>query len=440
MIKQGIFVLLVIAAIWFFYINVNKIVRNINLGRDSKINDNKRKRWWLMFRVAIGQSKMTVRPVSGIMHIFVYAGFIIVNIEMLEILIDGIFGTHRLFAFAGRYYSILVSIFEFFAFAVLLGCLIFLIRRNILRLKRFWSREMTTWPRTDANIILITEIILMSAVLTMNATDGILQTRQGVHYTAVGSFPISSLLQPLYSGLGTDTLILIERFCWWLHIVGVFAFLNYIPYSKHFHVFLAFPNVYYSKLRPKTEIENMPSITREVKLMLDPNASVPAQEESTEQFPFGVKDLKDLTWKNIMDAYTCTECGRCTSSCPANITGKMLSPRKILMDIRDHAEIVGRDKAKKKDQPDGGKSLFDYISAEELWACTTCNACTQECPVNIDHVSIILNMRRYLVMEKAAGPGELNAMFSNIENNGAPWQFSPEDRLLWANNLEMNSK
>jgi heterodisulfide reductase subunit C len=235
-------------------------------------------------------------------------------------------------------------------------------------------------------------------------------------------------------------LVFIERFCWWLHIIGVFAFLNYIPYSKHFHVFLAFPNVYYSKLRPKTEIENMPSITREVKLMLDPNAAIPSSEETAEQFPFGVKDLKDLTWKNIMDAYTCTECGRCTSSCPANLTGKKLSPRKILMDIRDHAEIAGKDKAKKKEQLDSGKSLFDYITPEELWACTTCNACTQECPVNIDHLSIIINMRRYLVMEKAAGPGELNAIFSNIENNGAPWQFSPEDRLLWANNLEMNVK
>ncbi len=440
MIKQGIFVLLLIAAIYFFYINVKKIVGNIHLGRDLKINDNRRKRWWLMFRVAIGQSKMTVRPVSGIMHILVYVGFIIVNIEMLEILIDGIFGTHRLFAFIGKYYYVLGSIFEFFAFAVLFGCLIFLIRRNILRLKRFWSKEMTSWPRTDANIILITEILLMSAVLTMNATDGILQIRHEVHYAFVGSFPISSILQPLFINFSTNTLVFIERFCWWFHIVGVFAFLNYIPYSKHFHVFLAFPNVYYSKLRPKGEIENMPSITREVKLMIDPNAIVPAPEETAEQFPFGVKDIKDLTWKNIMDAYTCTECGRCTSSCPANITGKKLSPRKILMDIRDHAEIVGKDKAKKKEKLDDGKSLFDYITTEELWACTTCNACTQECPVNIDHVSIILNMRRYLVMEQAASPGELNSIFTNIENNGAPWQFSHEDRLLWANNLEMNIK
>ncbi|MBN2519164.1 MAG: hypothetical protein JXB17_01560, partial [Bacteroidales bacterium] len=300
MIKQGIFLIILIAAIYLFYKNVKKIARNINLGRDIKINDNKRKRWWLMFKVAIGQSKMTVRPVSGIMHIFVYAGFIIVNIEMIEILIDGIFGTHRLFSFFGNYYYILVSIFEFFAFAVMFGCIIFLLRRNVVRLKRFWNREMTSWPRTDANIILITEILLMSAILIMNATDGILQTRHDAHYISVGSFPISSILQPLFINLTSSALIFIERFCWWFHIVGVLAFLNYIPYSKHFHVFLSFPNVYYSKLRPKGEIANMPSITKEVKLMLDPNAAVPAEEESTEQFPFGVKNIKDLTWKNIM--------------------------------------------------------------------------------------------------------------------------------------------
>lgn len=320
------------------------------------------------------------------------------------------------------------------------GCAIFLIRRNVLRLKRFHSKELTRWPLLDANIILTTEILLMFAVLTMNATDSILQSRGVEHYPAAGSFFISSFLQPLYVNMSTESLIFLERFCWWFHIVGVFAFLNYIPYSKHFHVFLSFPNVWYSKLTPRAEIENMDSITNEVKLMLDPSAVPPPPDPGTAQFPFGVKDLKDLTWKNIMDAFTCTECGRCTSSCPANITGKKLSPRKVLMDVRDHAEIVGKDIRNKKDNPDSGKSLFDYITAEELWACTTCNACTQECPVNIDHVNILINMRRYLVMEKAAAPGELNAIFTNIENNGAPWQFSPEDRLLWANNLEINVK
>jgi len=434
-VKQIIFLVILVAAIYLFYKNVKKIVRNIKLGRDIKINDNRVKRWISMLKVAIGQSKMTVRPVSGIMHILVYAGFIIVNIEMLEILIDGIFGTHRLFAFFGKYYYILISTFEFFAFAVMFGCVIFLLRRNVIRIKRFRNKEMTTCPRTDANIILITEILLMSAILIMNATDGILQSHPDSHYVEIGSFPVSSVIRPLFAGLSINSLIFIERFCWWFHIIGVLAFLNYIPYSKHFHVFLSFPNVYYSKLRPRGEIANMPSVTKEVKLMLNPNATVPQEEENAAVFPFGAKDIKDLTWKNLMDAYTCTECGRCTSGCPANITGKKLSPRKILMDIRDHLEIAGKDIDRKKDVLDGGiptcRDLFDYITPEELWACTTCNACTQECPVNIDHVSIIIDMRRYLVMEQGLAPAQLNAIFSNIENNGAPWPYSKEDRLKW---------
>ena len=431
MIKQIIFSFILVVAVYLFYWNVKKIARNIKIGKEKKINDNRSKRWKLMFRVAIGQSKMTVRPVSGIMHILVYAGFIIVNIEMLEILIDGIFGTHRLFSFFGKFYYILGSIFEFFALAVMFGCIIFLIRRNVLRIKRFWNREMKLWPRTDANIILITEILLMIAVLTMNASDGILQLRPDFHYVAVGSFPVSSVIQPWLTGLSGETLVFIERFCWWFHIIGVLAFLNYIPYSKHFHVFLSFPNVYYSKLEPKGKIENMPSITNEVKLMLDENAEIPAEENNAEELSFGAKDIKDLTWKNLMDAYTCTECGRCTSSCPANITGKKLSPRKILMDARDRVELIGKELRIKGDEFNDGKSLFDLITPEELWACTTCNACTQECPLNIDHLSIIIDMRRYMVMEKAAAPAELNTMFTNIENNGAPWQFSPEDRLKW---------
>ncbi len=431
MIKQIIFVVILLAAIFLFWKNVKIIRRNINLGKDIKINDNRRNRWLLMLKVAIGQSKMTIRPVSGIMHILVYVGFIIVNVEMLEILIDGIFGTHRLFAFLGGFYSLLVSFFEFFAIAVLFACVIFLLRRNVIRLKRFRNKEMTLWPRTDANIILITEIVLMSAILTMNASDSILQSYADAHYANVGSFAVSSLIKPLLAGLPVSSLIFIERFCWWFHITGVLAFLNYIPYSKHFHVFLAFPNVYYSKLRPKGEISNMPSITREVKLMLDENAAVSDEEESAEEMTFGARDIKDLTWKNLMDAYSCTECGRCTSGCPANITGKKLSPRKILMDTRDRLEIVGKNLDKKGKDYDDGKSLFDFITKEELWACTTCNACTQECPVNIDHVSIIIDMRRYLVMEEAAAPAELNTIFTNIENNGAPWQFSHEDRLLW---------
>ncbi len=445
MIKQAIFLFLLIAAVYLFYLNVKKIVRNIKLGREVSIKDNKAKRWRLMSRVAIGQSKMMARPGSGALHIVVYLGFIIVNIEMLEIVIDGITGTHRLFAFFGSSYYVLITLFEIFAFGVILACAIFLIRRNLIRMERFWSREMTTWPRLDANIILIVEILLMGSFLTMNATDGILQTRNVAHYAAVGSFPLSAHLQPLFTGLPTETLIFVERFCWWFHIIGVLAFLNYLPYSKHFHVFLSFPNVYYSKLRPGAEIENMPSVTREVKLMMDPNAAIPEKEGigepgTSEPATFGVKNLGDLTWKNIMDAFACTECGRCSACCPANLTGKKLSPRKILMDIRDHAEMVGKDTARKKEKPDNGKSLFDYITPEELWACTTCNACTEECPVNIDPIDVIVNMRRYLVMEQAAGPGDLNAIFNNIENNGAPWQFSPQDRLLWTQNLELKTK
>jgi len=378
--------------------------------------------------------KSTQRPIAALMHIFVYVGFIIVNMEMIEILIDGISGSHRLFSFYGETYGILLSIFEAIAMTVMFGCLIFLIRRNIVKVDRFWSKEMSRWPRSDANIILITEILLMSSIFIMNAADGILQIRPDSHYPEVGSFMISGLIQPFFAGMSDSTLIFIERFCWWFHIVGVLCFLNYIPYSKHFHVFLAFPNVYFSKLKPKGQMTNMPAITKEVKMMLEGNYSDQTEEEN-EDISFGAKNIKDLTWKNLMDAYTCTECGRCTSSCPANITGKKLSPRKIMMDARDNLEVVG--KILNKKNKDGArlnldeKSLFDYISPEELWACTTCNACTQECPVNIDQVEIILELRRHLVMEESSAPAPLNAMFANIENNGAPWQFSAEDRLLW---------
>jgi len=430
-----IFILLLLTAILLFTRNVRKISRNINLGKDLKIDDNKKTRWRRMIFIAIGQSKMTQRPFAALLHIFVYVGFIIVNMEMMEILIDGISGSHRLFSFYGDSYGIMLSIFESIALIVMFGCIVFLIRRNLFKVNRFWSKEMTRWPRSDANIILITEVLLMSSLFIMNAADGILQTRPDSHYTEVGSFMISGLIQPLFAGLSDGTLIFIERFCWWFHIIGVLAFLNYIPYSKHFHVFLSFPNVYYSKLKSAGELSNMPSITREVKLMLEENYTDQADTE-VEEPTFGARHVQDLSWKSLMDAYTCTECGRCTSSCPANITGKELSPRKIMMDTRDRLEETGKwmdkNKSKTLSEFDDGKSLFDYISHEELWACTTCNACTQECPVNIDQVSIIIEMRRLLVMEESSAPAPLNSMFSNIENNGAPWQFSPEDRLQWA--------
>lgn len=426
-----LFILLLVAGITLFTKNVRKIIANIRLGQEVDRSGNKAARWKLMTKVALGQSKMVARPVAGILHIVVYAGFIIINIEVLEIMIDGIFGTHRVFSFLGNLYNLLIGSFEFLAFSVAGACAIFLIRRNILRIKRFWYREMKIWPRSDANIILITEIFLMSAFLLMNASDALLQQRGIGHYIQAGAFPLSNFISPLLINFSDQNLIFIERFCWWFHIIGIMAFLNYLPYSKHFHVILAFPNVFYSNLNPKGEFTNPESITNEVKLMLDPSAVVP--ESSTPPGKFGAKDVGDLTWKQLMDAYSCTECGRCSSACPANQTGKLLSPRKIMMDTRDRLEEVGKNVSKHGKEYDDGKSLLgNYILPEELWACNTCNACVQECPVNIDPLSIIMELRRYLVMEQSAAPNELNMMCSNIENNGAPWQFSPADRMNWA--------
>ncbi len=435
MISSIIFILILLATIVFFYLNVRAIARNIKSGRDLEINDNKRERWKRVLKIAIGQSKMTKRPVSGILHIMVYAGFILVNIEMLEIMIDGIAGTHRYLSFL-PYYNVMISFFELFALSVIVACTVFLIRRNILRVKRFHTREMTTWPLIDANIILITEILLMTALFFMNASDRVLQLRDVEHYVNTGPFLFSSILIPLLKNLPDHTLILIDKTGWWFHIVGVFIFLNYIPYSKHFHVFLAFPNVYYSKLKPPTYISNMDTITNEVKVamgMLDESAVANAEVER-----FGAKDARDLTWKSLMDSYSCTECGRCVAVCPANITGKLLSPRKIMMDTRDRIEEIGEHLIGVKTEPDEKKTLLEgYISKEELWACTTCNACTNECPVEIDHVSVIMELRRYLYLEETGGPGTLNGAINNIENNGAPWQFSQEDRLLWTEGLEV---
>lgn len=432
MIPNFIFVLLLAVAIFTFYKSISRITRIIKSGKDIDIGDSLRERWKLMSLVAIGQSKMVARPLSAILHIFIYVGFIVVNIEMIEILIDGITGTHRVLSFLGNIYPIVGSIFELFAFSVILACVVFLSRRNVIRLKRFWNKEMTSWPRTDANIILITEILLMSAILVMNASDNILQGRHLDHYPAVGAFLISGMIKPMLMGLSDGTLIFLERFTWWFHIVGVLIFLNYIPFSKHLHVFLAFPNVFYSKLGPKAKLPAISSITNEIRLMLNPAAEVPMPAEGAQIDQFGAKDSPDYTWKNLMDAFACTECGRCTSSCPANITGKALSPRKLMMDVRDRSEELDKLWRKNGKEYTDGKSLLNRISAEEIWACTTCNACVQECPVNIDPVAIIMELRRYLFLEQSAAPGELNMMFTNIENNGAPWQFSPEDRLKWA--------
>jgi len=430
MISNIIFMLILATGTFLFARRVRFISRNIKLGRDTDRTDRPATRWRTMARVALGQSKMMVRPVPAFFHLLIYAGFIIINVEVLEIIIDGIAGTHRVFAVAGGLYDVLIGSFEFLAFGVLLACVIFLARRNILKLKRFWMREMTSWPRTDANIILITEITLMAAFLTMNGADYALQLRGAEHYIRAGAFPLSGLMAGMFAGMSNESLILLERTCWWYHITGIMAFLVYIPYSKHFHIFLSFPNVYYSNLDAKGKFTNMESVTNEVKLMLDPSAAAPAAEGAPQQF--GAKDVRDLTWKQLMDAYSCTECGRCTSVCPANLTGKLLSPRKIMMDTRDRLEELGTFIDKNgTDKADGKTLLNDYILPEELWACTTCNACVEACPVNIDPLSIITDMRRYLVMEQSAAPQELNGMFTKIENNGAPWQFSPADRLNW---------
>ena len=433
-----IFILILIGAIWFFSRNVSKIRRNINLGRDVKMTDHRSQRWNTMFRVAIGQSKMVVRPLAGIMHILIYGGFIIINIEVLEIIIDGIFGTHRVLSFMGGFYDFLIGSFEILALLVIIACVVFLVRREVGRLKRFWNPEMKGWPRTDADLILIIELSLMIAFLTLNASDFVLQSRGIADYSQAGAFPISgTLLGPWFSNLSTGTLEIVERAAWWYHIVGILAFLNYLPYSKHFHILLAFPNVWYSRLQLKGDFNNLESVKKEVELMMDPNAdpyAAPADDAPPPE-RFGAKDVQDLTWKNIMDSYTCTECGRCTSVCPANITGKKLSPRRIMMATRDRAEEVGKNidkKGREEGFNDGKSLLYDYISEEELWACTTCNACVDACPVNINPLEIIVDLRRFLVMEESKVPQDLTAMFNNVENNGAPWAFPQADRLKWA--------
>jgi len=435
-ISNIIFIIVLIAATAAFAYQVRKIRRNIMLGRDKDISDRKGERWSETFRVALGQSKMVTRPLAGIMHVFIYVGFVIINIEVLEIIIDGVLETHRIFSFLGPVYDFLIGSFEILAFLVLLACVVFLIRRNIGNIRRFKMPEMKGWPKNDANIILIVEVLLMMAFLTMNASDSVLQSRGVDHYVNAGAYPVSSILVPWLSNYSDGTLIMIERATWWFHIVGILLFLNYLPISKHFHIILAFPNVFYSNLKPKGEFTNMDRVTDEVKLMMDPNADVyaaPAPDENAVVEKFGAKDVQDLTWKNLMDAYSCTECGRCTSACPANITGKKLSPRKIMMDTRDRLEEVGKNIDKHGADYDDGKSLLgDYITEEELWACTTCNACVQECPVNINPLEIIVDLRRYLVMEESKSPSELNNMYTTMENNGAPWAFPQADRLKWA--------
>lgn len=428
MISQILFIAITLAAIALFSFNLKKVIRNIRIGKAADRTDQPQKRLMTMIRVALGQSKMVVRPIPAALHFVVYIGFVIINIEVLEIMIDGIFGTHRVFGGLGSLYNFLIGSFEILALGVWVGCAIFLIRRNILKLKRLNSPELKGWPKSDANYILITEILLMTAFLLMNAADAKLQALGAHHYITAGTFPVSQFLQNLLPG-SESSLIAIERGCWWFHIIGILAFLNYLPYSKHFHILFAFPNTYFSNLEPKGEFTNMQSVTNEVKAMLDPSFTPPEAEAGR----FGAKDVNDLSWVNLMNAYTCTECGRCTSVCPANITGKLLSPRKIMMDTRDRMEEVGKNIDKTGAGFEDGKSLIDdYITREELWACTSCNACVEACPINIDPLAIITDLRRYAVMEESQAPASINAMLGNIENNGAPWKYSPADRLNWA--------
>jgi hypothetical protein len=429
-IQQIGFLLLAAYSIWLFSKNMMQIKSNILLGRDEDLSDKSSLRWRNVLLLALGQKKMFRNPTVAIMHLIIYAGFIIINIEVLEIVLDGILGKHRLFLEPlGGFYSFLINFFEILAVAVIAVCVVFLIRRNILKLKRFMSKDLYGWPRSDANYILITEIILMSLFITMNATDRALQIQGSEHYHNTGDFIISGYITPFFSHFSISKLMLIERSCWWMHIIGIFAFLNYLPYSKHLHILLAFPNAYYSRLIPAGEMHNMENVQNEVKYMMQPEI---APTGDAQPMKFGAKDVMDLSWKSLLDAYSCTECGRCSSACPANQTGKLLSPRKIMMDTRDRLEEVGINIKKNGTFVEDGKMLLnDFISVEELRACTTCNACVQECPISINPLDIILELRRSLIMEDSNAPQEWNGMFSNIENNFAPWKLSPDDRDQW---------
>jgi ferredoxin len=429
-VQQFLFLALSATAVWLFARKAKEISRNISLGKAESLNDQPGKRWKNLLLLAFGQKKMFRNPLVALMHFVIYAGFIIINAEVLEIILDGLLGTHRLFAAPlGNVYGWLINGFEFLAVGVTTVCVIFLLRRNLIKLKRFIHRDLTGWPRSDANYILFTEIILMSLFLTMNATDQVLQSRGHEHYPQTGAFLFSGWLVPLFSGLGDGTLVAIERTCWWLHIAGIYAFLNYLPYSKHLHIILAFPNAYFTRLEPQGKMKNMPEVQKEVLYAMQPE-TVPA--DAVPPAHFGAKDIFELSWKSLLDAYSCTECGRCTAACPANITGKLLSPRKIMMATRDRIEEVGRNiNLNKLFVPDNKTLLHDYITVEELRACTTCNACVEECPVSISPLEIINELRRSLIMEESNAPQEWNSTFSNIENNFAPWKFSPDERDRW---------
>ena len=430
-----LFAVVFFVAIAVFTRNIRRIIRNINLGRKIDRFDQKSKRWKHMTRVALGQSKMVVRPIAGLLHIIVYIGFVVINIELIEIVLDGFLGTHRVLShYLGGTYNVLIATFEIFALLVILAVSVFWLRRNAMKIRRFWKPEMKGWPKKDADYILYIELVLMFLFLTMNASDYWLQQHpEGQsYYTQAGSFPVSIWITPFFDGMSYATVVFIERTAWWLHILGILAFLNYLYYSKHLHILLAFPNTFYANLNPLGRFSHSYAVANEVKLMMDPSddlsASTPVENE---QQSFGAADVNDLNWVQLMNAYSCTECGRCTDVCPANQTGKKLSPRKIMMDTRDRLEQVGKLLNRGQDI-DNNTLLDNYISREELWACTTCNACVEACPISIDPLSIIMDMRQYLVLEQSSAPSELNLMMSNIENNGAPWPFNQQDRLNWS--------
>ena len=425
------FLLILSLSLGYFISNIIKLKRNINLGVDLDIDlsVNRKKRWANMAKIALGQSKMVRRPIVGALHAIVYVGFIIINIELLEIVIDGLIGTHRIFSGMGVFYGFLIASFELLAVLVIFAVSVFWIRRNLIKVKRFFEDSMKGWPKLDADLILYFEIILMSLFLLMNATDVNFQNMDNGNI-------ISGFIYPLFENYSAESLRVMERVFWWMHIIGILFFLNYLYFSKHLHILLAFPNTFYASLENKGKMNNLKSVTNEVNLMLNDNSATleeNSEENINDSMKFGASDVSDLNWLQLLNAYSCTECGRCTNVCPANITGKKLSPRKIMMNTRDRLEEVSKniDKNKGDFVDDGKKLIDDYISREELWACTSCNACVEECPISIDPLSIILDMRRYLVMEEASAPAELNNMMSNIENNGAPWPYNQMDRLNW---------